>query len=87
MIFCNKTNQNITLFDVLAHSHPEKNPNDYQKIASSSDNLTSHRVEFMGYEPVTCATTAWEILLLPRKALISSFTKLLSRLQTQRNKG
>lgn len=30
--------------------------------------------------PVTCATTAWEILRFPRKALISSFTMLLSLL-------
>lgn len=32
--------------------------------------------------PVTCATTAWEILLFPRNALISSFTMLLSLLQS-----
>lgn len=34
------------------------------------------------HSPVTCATTAWEILLFPRNALISSFTMLLSLLQT-----
>jgi len=37
--------------------------------------------------PVTCATTAWEILRLARKALISSFITLLSLLPKQKNKS
>lgn len=72
-LHCNAESQ--VIFQHLHHA----------QTGSSGPEIPKMRKGLPQLLPVTCATTAWEILRLARKALISSFITLLSLLPKQNN--